>query len=320
MNNENTVTHYVYVITELSTSMKYIGVRSCKILPEHDLGIKYFSSSRNKDFIKNQKDCKKKNIINYKYEILSVHDTRKSACNEEIRLHELYNVDHDCMFYNRTKAASIGFDSHGKIYVENKNGDCLYLNVNDPRILSGEYTCRFKNKIRCYDKDGNLVYTSTDDERIKNGELLVFSKNKVSVIDLESGITFSVDKNHPDFLSGKLVGVIKNKIMAIDVMSGKKFLVDKYDSRFESGEILDYKKHYRCMKDCNGNKYLVLKTDERIKTHELVGLSAKKIEVDGILYNSIGHVIFNLNVTKKIVTNRCKSDKWPTWNVIDHVY
>ena len=75
-----------------------------------------------------------------------------------------------------------------------------------------------------------------------------------------------------------------------------------------------------CMKDCNGNKYLVLKTDERIKTHELVGLSAKKIEVDGILYNSIGHVIFNLNVTKKIVTNRCKSDKWPTWNVIDHVY
>ena len=43
---------YVYMITELSTNMKYIGVRGSNFLPEQDLGVNYFSSSSNKEFIK----------------------------------------------------------------------------------------------------------------------------------------------------------------------------------------------------------------------------------------------------------------------------
>ena len=86
-------THYVYLITELLTNMKYIGLRSCNTLPHLDLGIKYFSSSTNKEFIKNQKLNKKLKLSNYKYEILSIHNTRKEAINEEITLHELYDVD-----------------------------------------------------------------------------------------------------------------------------------------------------------------------------------------------------------------------------------
>ena len=41
---------YVYMITELSTNMKYIGVRGSNFLPEQDLGVNYFSSSSNKEF------------------------------------------------------------------------------------------------------------------------------------------------------------------------------------------------------------------------------------------------------------------------------
>ena len=62
--------HYTYQITEISTNKKYIGVRSSKILPENDLGKIYFSSSQDKEFIKNQRI----NPSNYKYEILKINN------------------------------------------------------------------------------------------------------------------------------------------------------------------------------------------------------------------------------------------------------
>lgn len=47
--------NYVYLVTELDTGKKYIGVRSCNIDPIEDLGKKYYTTSSNKQFIINQK-------------------------------------------------------------------------------------------------------------------------------------------------------------------------------------------------------------------------------------------------------------------------
>ena len=47
--------HYVYCITEKTSNRKYIGVRSCDCMPEEDLGIHYFSSSCDEEFIDKQK-------------------------------------------------------------------------------------------------------------------------------------------------------------------------------------------------------------------------------------------------------------------------
>ena len=47
--------HYTYCITELNSRRKYIGVRSSDIDPLMDIGVNYFSSSSNKEFIDNQK-------------------------------------------------------------------------------------------------------------------------------------------------------------------------------------------------------------------------------------------------------------------------
>lgn len=65
--------NYTYLITELSSNKKYIGVRSSDIEPNLDLGSYYFSSSTNKPFIKRQRE----NIFDYKYDILSVYSFRK---------------------------------------------------------------------------------------------------------------------------------------------------------------------------------------------------------------------------------------------------
>ena len=68
--------------------MHYYGVRSCTCEPVDDLGRKYFSSSTNKEFIKDQKEHPE----DYKYKIIKVFDNRKDAEYYEKFLHEKFNV------------------------------------------------------------------------------------------------------------------------------------------------------------------------------------------------------------------------------------
>jgi hypothetical protein len=48
--------HYVYLIIDKLKWKYYIGSRTSKVIPIKDIGIKYFSSSKNKEFIINQKN------------------------------------------------------------------------------------------------------------------------------------------------------------------------------------------------------------------------------------------------------------------------
>ena len=74
--------------------MKYIGVRSCKCNIEED---NYHGSSK---YLPNEIGCK---------EILSTHESRQNAMNEEIRLHALYNVKDNNLFYNQCNSVSTKF-------------------------------------------------------------------------------------------------------------------------------------------------------------------------------------------------------------------
>jgi len=100
--------HYCYRITNLIEYKHYYGVRSSKISPELDLGINYFSSSSNKEFIIEQKTT-----TNYKYKIIRLFDTRKEAIQFEIKLHNRLNVHINESFYNKAKQTSTGFDTQG---------------------------------------------------------------------------------------------------------------------------------------------------------------------------------------------------------------
>jgi hypothetical protein len=89
----------------------YIGVRTCKnILPSKDLGIKYFSSSLNKDFKRHQKQ----NPSQYRYHVLEIFNNRKDANAFEIELHIRYDVAVNESFYNRATATSTGFSIDGR--------------------------------------------------------------------------------------------------------------------------------------------------------------------------------------------------------------
>lgn len=101
--------HYVYRITNIIKQKHYYGTRTSKCLPIEDLGIKYFSSSKDKDFIQDQKSSPS----NYKYKIIRIFDTRKEAIELEIKLHDRFDVGINESFYNRSKQTSSRFDTTG---------------------------------------------------------------------------------------------------------------------------------------------------------------------------------------------------------------
>ncbi len=101
--------HYTYRIDNIKMAKSYIGVRTSKIHPEKDLGIKYFSHSTDKNFMVDQRE----NPENYKYLVIEIHPTRSSAIGEEISLHVWFDVGVNPKFYNRVKQTSTSFDTTG---------------------------------------------------------------------------------------------------------------------------------------------------------------------------------------------------------------
>lgn len=128
--------HYVYLITEIDTNRKYIGVRSSILIPEEDLGKRYFSSSSNKEFIADQK----LNPSKYSYKILKTFNNRNDALLYEIELHKEYDVAISDDYFNLSRSTSVHFsaDVSGLIPVKDINGNIFSVSVNDPRYISGE--------------------------------------------------------------------------------------------------------------------------------------------------------------------------------------
>jgi hypothetical protein len=130
--------HYVYRISNTSDNMHYYGKRSSKIHPKEDLGIKYFSSSKDVTFLEDQK----LNPQNYEYIIVAYCSTSKEALELEIYLHSYYKVGCNSRFYNKAAQTSVGFSTEGVKYSEERKAKMSLINKG--KKLSEEH----KNKIR----------------------------------------------------------------------------------------------------------------------------------------------------------------------------
>lgn len=145
--------HYVYRITNKIENKHYYGVRSSNIKPKEDIGIIYFSSSTNKEFIKDQKE----NLDKYKYKVVKMFDNRKDAEIYETTLHEKFSVQINESFYNKAKNTLMGFsvegikqsDEHKEKITLSKIGKVTFKN-----IITGE-TGRIDKEL--FDLDDNLI-------------------------------------------------------------------------------------------------------------------------------------------------------------------
>jgi hypothetical protein len=103
--------HYVYRITNKVTGKHYYGKRSSKNIPIEDLGKKYFSSSKNKSFIKEQKDYPER----FKYKVVKVCESEQEALLLEVKLHLKFNVKSNNSFINNANQTSQKFSTSGKV-------------------------------------------------------------------------------------------------------------------------------------------------------------------------------------------------------------
>lgn len=193
--------HYTYRITNLIENKHYYGSRTCDCNPIKDLGIKYFSSSSDKKFVKDQK----LNPENYKYKVIKTFKTRKEAIQFEIKLHNYFNVGINESFYNKVKQTSTGFDTTGipiclgrilsdktkeKISKGNKGKQITEETKrkiskalqNTRRNFTSEHKKKLSKsnigKVICKNKTTNEIICVNQDEFNKNNELIGIHKNR----------------------------------------------------------------------------------------------------------------------------------------------
>lgn len=229
--------HYVYRITNKTLNKHYYGVRSSKVEPKLDLGIKYFSSSTDKDFIKDQNE----NPDNFKYKVIRNFESRKDALCFEINLHNKFDVSINESFYNLSKQTSTGFDTTGismkkpqlrDMVMVTDGKKCFRVSNTDKRYLSGELKMINKDKVIIKTDNG---YKSITKKEFESGNYEFMFKNTVSVID-ENGKKFRMSKE--DFNKNPDIhGHTKGKFVAVDIY-GNKYHICKTDSRYLSGELI----------------------------------------------------------------------------------
>lgn len=99
--------YYVYRITNKKEGKHYYGKRKSNLAPKNDLGVRYFSSSTDKEFMADQKQ----NPDVYKYKVVKVFTEALLAAEFEIRLHTKFEVGSNPAFYNKAKQTSSKFDA-----------------------------------------------------------------------------------------------------------------------------------------------------------------------------------------------------------------
>lgn len=225
--------HYVYRITNILNIVHYYGVRTSNIEPKLDLGILYFSSSTNKDFINDQK----KNPQNYKYKVIRICKTRKEASLLEIKLHNKFNVGVNESFYNKYKATSTGFDRTG-IPPENES------------IKMGIETKR---------KRGNLKHTKETRKKISETMTGIVSntKGKTRSIDaIEKAARSNTGKKRSKEQCENISNSLKGRKLSDEhkknVSEGRKGLLTGEDNP-SAAKINIYNDDDELMFECNGN-------------------------------------------------------------------
>ncbi len=336
--------NYVYLITEITTDMKYIGSRGTNLDHPMDDLKKYCGSIKNSDFYKRQKE----NPENFIYEILSLHETRQEAYDEEAKLHEEINVKDHPEYVNKYNHSN-KFTALGYATVKDKNDNILFVKNDDPRIKSGELVSIFKDmSVYKNVKTNEIAQLSIYDERVLNGEYVGHTKTLSPVTDKNGNICL-MSKEDERFKSGEYYGILKNKTIVKDKECNK-FSVSIDDPRLKSGELVGHTKGYKFSEEakqkmsetrkCKNNgmfgknhseesrhKMSISKKGKKISNETKIKMiETRKNNKSGCITVSINSIIFDsmteaavyFNISRHVVRNRCKSnkEKWKTWYII----
>lgn len=157
--------YYVYRITNTAVKKHYYGKRSSKYPPNQDLGVRYFSSSKDKEFIEAQHSTPEI----FRYKVVKICTSNEEAVSLEIKLHNKFNVGNNTHFYNRAKQTTTKFDTTG----------CKLSDEHKKRCspLGRKMTQQTKDKIRAK----AIERLKNPEERLKISKGVIGKKRSLAV-------------------------------------------------------------------------------------------------------------------------------------------
>jgi hypothetical protein len=224
--------HYVYRITNLVENKHYYGSRTSDVHPYSDLGIRYFSSSKNKEFKQDQRA----NPQNYIYKVIHCFDTRTEATAVEVKLHAKHSVSSNPSFYNRANQTSSGFTCIGMINAYNPQTlERTYVNINDTRIKTGELITFSKEMVTVTHSGTKETKQIPRDIFLSSDEFNSVNQGFCVLVDPETGLTQRHSThNKPQHLHGIRKGFKSAKCTQTGVYTS--LPVD--DPKWNTGEVV----------------------------------------------------------------------------------
>ena len=263
--------NYVYCITELNTNMQYIGSTSCNIHPSQHLGIKYFGSRcDNKVFENKQRETPS----NYKYEIIKIYNNRLDAYAEESRLHYLYDVKNNPIYYNQANTRPDGTNDTSGFMNAYCNGLLEYVSINDPRFLTGELIPLNIGMVTVKDHNGETMQMNVNDDRFNTTH---FSVNRDKMVATNGIETIQLDINDYRIISGEYWSIHRGKVTVKD-QHGNTLMVPTDHPEYINGSL----KHIStgmCTVTYNNQSFRVSTDDHRITTGEFKHINTGKVAV-----------------------------------------
>lgn len=202
---------------------------------------------------------------------------------------------------------------NGKIYI----GQHITENINDSYVGSSKHLLKDIKKYgkKNFTKEILHIFDNFDDMDNKEKELVdvefilredtynirIGGQEKFNTIERVTvkdadGVTMSISKNDPRYLSGELVGIAKGLVSVKD-KAGNNKLVSINDSEYIDGKLVSSNKNYGVYLDSDGDVVRML-TDEAQKLN-LCG-STKNY---GVYFNKIKNIYESILITGKIDYN-----------------
>lgn len=207
---------YVYAVHDLEVDRFYIGSRKSST-DDSDLGVRYFTSSTNRDFVKRFKA----NPHAFAFKC-GFYESRSEAVKEERRLHIQFLVNANPMFHNKILAGSCLTYNTFAVTDRYTGGRFILSTDQFDREL---YKADMEGMVNCYDtRTGEFKRVSVDEFKT-NDDLVGNTSGLATCIDLNTGLTVKVPTElyHK---SDRYMGVTSGKVMAFDIQNERYTAVD----------------------------------------------------------------------------------------------
>jgi hypothetical protein len=221
-------TYYCYTLNDIETGKFYSGSRGVEGSNEHDLLIKYFTSSTTIDFVQKLKEHPE--LFKYKIEYFN---TRVLAFEAEKLFHKKHQVGKNPLFINSISAGGTNCGA-GTVLCKDSNGNTYRVTVEE--FATGRHLHVSKGMMNIRTDTGiKKIYVKDCNPNTHTTEF----KDYVLALDTSTGNTCRISKTI-FYSNPKYVGITKGKIVAYDTITGRRVTVPHHEFHNSNGRYVGH--------------------------------------------------------------------------------